>query len=232
MFHVEHSSVLPSDAQTVLHAGLLELRLDAGLAEPLGRLCTLLARWGTRMNLTGHRTPAAIAQRLVLDALALGEALSIEAPRSLADLGSGAGFPGLPLAVRWPTAHVSLIEARERRHHFERAAIRALNLPNVEARRGRLEALAPQPHALVVAQALAQPDPVRAWMLPWVEPGGLVVLPRSAGAPALAQVPGLESAQTVSYRVPLGGPERSVWIARRVLDAPAERVVRTDRLPR
>jgi len=232
MFHVEHPPASPTTVLSVLRAGLRELDLDAGLAAPLASLCELLAQWGAQMNLTGHRTPDAIAQRLVLDALALAEALPVDAPESLADLGSGAGFPGLPLAVRWPTCRITLVEARERRHHFQRAAIRTLALSNVESRRGRLEALAPEPHAVVVAQALAQADQALDWMLRWVAPGGLVVLPQSADAPAFAAPPGLEDARTLTYRVPLTGLDRRVWVARRPVDAPAAPVVRTERLPR
>jgi len=244
MFHVERdrpASDEPSDDPTaILAAGLAELALPADLAAPLAALATLLAQWAARMNLTGHRTPAAIARRLILDALALGSALpgagepGDPGPASLADLGSGAGFPGLPLAIRWPRCRVTLVEARERRHHFQWAAVRTLGLVNVEPRRGRIEALAPEPHAIVVAQALAQPDQAVAWMLPWVAPGGWLVLPRTADAPELPPVPGLVDAQLRSYQVPLEGPARALWMARRppdALDAPSAAVVRTRRPP-
>ncbi len=229
MFHVEHSSSPSPGPSSVLAAGLEELSIDPGLGPPLATLCELLAQWGARMNLTGHRTPEAIARRLVLDALALGAALPLDVPDSLADLGSGAGFPGLPLAILWPACRVTLVEARERRHHFQRAAIRTLDLPLVTPRRGRLEDLAPEPHAVVIAQALAQADQAAAWMLPWVAPGGWIVLPRSADAPSFAAPPGVEGARTASYRVPLGGPDRTVWLARRPVDAPPTPVVRTER---
>ncbi len=213
----------------MLRAGLEELSLDPGLAAPLATLCALLSQWGARMNLTGHRTPEAIAQRLVLDALALGSALPLDAPDSVADLGSGAGFPGIPLAIRWPASRVTLVESRERRHHFQRAAIRTLGLHRVTPRRGRLEDLAPDPHAIVVAQALAQADQAVAWMFPWVAPGGWIVLARSADAPSFVVPPGLEEPRSASYRVPLGGPDRTLWLARRPVDAPAAPVVRTER---
>lgn len=224
MFHVErdpHAPGAPSDDLTgVLAAGLAELELAADLAAPLAALATLLAQWAARMNLTGHRTPEAIARRLILDALALGSVLpgagpGEPGPASLADLGSGAGFPGLPLAIRWPRCRVTLVDARERRHHFQRAAVRTLGLVNVGPRRGRIEALEPEPHALVVAQALAQPEQAIAWMLPWVAPGGWLVLPRTADAPELPPAPGLVDAQLRSYRVPLEGPARALWMARR-----------------
>jgi len=232
VFHVERERPLPdSPAQSVLGAGLRELALDEALAAPLAALAELLAQWAARMNLTGHRTPEAIARRLILDALALGAALPVPEPTSIADLGSGAGFPGLPLAIRWPACRVTLVEARERRHHFQRAAVRTLGLVNAEPRRGRIEELEPAPHQIVVAQALAQPDLAISWMLPWVAPGGWLVLPRSAGADPLPNPPGLEPGRTASYQVPAGGPARSLWMARRPVDAPSEPVVRTGRPP-
>lgn len=224
---MEHSS--SHSLHALLRTGLSELDLDPALAQPLATLCELLATWAARMNLTGHRTPEAIAQRLVFDALALGAALPLTAaPETLADLGSGAGFPGLPLAIRWPASRVTLVEARERRHHFQRAAIRALGLQNADPRRGRLEDLAPQPHAVVVAQALAQPEQAVRWMLPWVAPGGWIVLPRAAEAPELETPPGLEDAHTIPYCVPFGGPERNLWVARRPVGVSAGPVVRRE----
>jgi 16S rRNA (guanine(527)-N(7))-methyltransferase RsmG len=230
-FHVEHSSSSPALLR-VLRDGVEELSLDAELALPLARLCDLLAHWSARMNLTGHRTPVAIARRLVLDARALGAVLPVATPASVADLGSGAGFPGLPLAILWPHCQVTLVEARERRHHFQRAAIRTLGLANVSPRRARIEEIDAEPHEVVVAQALAQADRALEWMLPWVAPGGWIVLPRSVGAPALEAPLCLEDARTHSYVVPLGGAARTVWIARRRLVAPPAAVVGTERPPR
>lgn len=232
MFHVERGEPPTPEAEeasAILRDGLGELLLPEELVPPLATLAVLLAQWAARMNLTGHRTPVAIARRLILDALALGEALPTGEPRSLADLGSGAGFPGLPLAVRWPASHVSLVEARERRHHFQRTAVRTLGLVNAEPRRGRIEGLEPRPHQVVVAQALAQPERAIALMLPWVEPGGWLVLPRSAEAEPVEAPRELEAGRTIRYQVPAGGPGRTIWIARRPVDAPGGPVVRTGR---
>lgn len=235
MFHVERDPLPTPDAEAearaILRDGLRELSLPDDLVSPLAALAALLAQWAGRMNLTGHRTPPAIARRLILDALALGESLPVRDPSSLADLGSGAGFPGLPLAIRWPACSVTLVEARERRHHFQRAAVRGLGLVNAEPRRGRIEELEPRAHQVVVAQALARPERAIAWMRPWVAPGGWLVLPRSTGAPPIQSPPDLEPGRTISYRVPAGGPARELWIARRPVDAPAGPVVRTGRSP-
>src|SRR5690606_12794568 len=230
-FHVERSEVPDPAALAVLETGLRELALPAALAEPLAALACLLAQWAARMNLTGHRSPEAIARRLVLDALAFGQALGLGEPASLADLGSGAGFPGLPLAILWPRCRVTLVEARERRHHFQRAAVRTLGLVNAEPRRGRIETLAPEPHQVVVAQALARPEQAIGLVLPWVAPGGWLVLPLAAGAAPIAPPAPLAHARIAAYQVPAGGPERSLWAAHRPLDAAPPPVVSTGRPP-
>ena len=154
----------PSSLESLLERGLEELGAATDRTAPLADFARLVSRWGERMNLTGHSGPDAIARRLVLDAVALGCAL--EEPTSLADLGSGAGFPGIPLAILWPRARITLIESRERRHHFQRTAIRALGLRNVESRHGRAEVIEASTHAIAIAQAMGEPTEILDWMTP------------------------------------------------------------------
>ena len=141
------------------------------VCEALAKLAGLVAQWAPRMNLTAHRTAESVARRLILDAVALDAALPAGVD-SLVDVGSGAGFPGLPLAILHPERRIVLIEARERRHHFQRMAIRALGLTNVEARHGRAESLSPSLHDVGIAQAAATPAEAVLLLLPWVRPGG------------------------------------------------------------
>ena len=204
----------PYPLRESLSAGLAALALPSDLAEPLAELSDLVASWASRMNLTGHRTAEEVAVRLVLDALALGVALPVR-PRSLADLGSGAGFPGLPLALLWPTCRITLVEARERRHHFLRAAIRALDLANATALRGRAEQIAATAHEVVVAQAMAPPALALEWMARWVEADGWLVLPQAHDSPPIAAPPGIESAGLRRYQIPVSGITRSLWLGRR-----------------
>jgi 16S rRNA (guanine527-N7)-methyltransferase len=206
-------SVTDPETERILLEGLAELSLPQDLAAPLGRLCELLGAWAARINLTGHRTPAAIAHRLVLDALAFTAALPLSPPRTLADVGSGAGFPGLPMALCWPDCSVTLVESRERRHHFQRAAVRELGLTNVTATRGRIEELPPTPQDLVVAQALSGPGRALEWMRRWARPGGWVALARAFDAPSIQPPADFVEAQIVQYQVPIGGPRRELWIA-------------------
>jgi 16S rRNA (guanine527-N7)-methyltransferase len=202
-----------TDPRSVLDRGIDELGLEATGAqrEALLDLAELLERWSARINLTGHRGLAAIVGRLVLDAVAL--VAQLPDLESLADLGSGAGFPGLPVAILRPRCRVTLIEARERRHHFQLAACRALGLANARPLRGRAEEIPPAPHAAAVAQAMAPPAAALALMLPWVQPDGFVVLPGGAEPPAIAH-PRVRLERVARYQVPCGGPARSLWIGR------------------
>jgi 16S rRNA (guanine527-N7)-methyltransferase len=204
-------------ARSLLLAGFAELALAASpdRIEALLRLAALLERWGQRINLSGHRDVESIVARLILDAAAL--AVHLPQSPSLVDLGSGAGFPGLPLAVLRPACALLLVEAREKRHHFQRAAVRALKLGNVETVWGRAERLPARPRAAVIAQAVAEPSRALSWMIPWAEIGGWLALPGGAEPPEIAPIPSVILERIAAYTVPCGGPSRTLWLGRRVL---------------
>jgi 16S rRNA (guanine527-N7)-methyltransferase len=133
----------------------------------------------------------------------------------IADLGSGAGFPGLPIAIVRPATRVVLVEARERRHHFQRSAVRALALANVEARRGRIEALEPIGSEGVVAQALARPRKAAELALRWCASGGWIAIPGAETPPAPGHLDEIVRVDSITYAVPCGGPARTLWLGRR-----------------
>jgi 16S rRNA (guanine527-N7)-methyltransferase len=202
------------ELREVFEQGLAQLGVgtDSSALARWEALARLLDRWSERINLTGHRGTLAIAERLLLEAAALSQVLP-EA-RTIADLGSGAGIPGLPLALCRPGCTVRLIESRTRRHHFQRAAIRELALGNVEPILGRAEELAVQPSEGVIAQAIAQPEQALRWMIPWTTRTGWVAIATAPGRSDPLRHPDLEPGHALRYAAPRG-PERSVWIARR-----------------
>jgi len=199
----------------LLESGLSEIGLTAepGQLEALAGFTGRVAEWGGRLNLSGHRQPDSIVRRLVLGAAALCNRLPDLA--SLNDLGSGAGFPGVPIAILRPKCAVHLVEARERRYHFLRDAARRLDLSNLTVERGRIEAVEAKPAAGAVAQAVGPVDRVLEWMLPWVEPRGWLVLPASLESDLPTARPDIVEAEVRDYRVPLGGPPQRLWLARK-----------------
>ena len=204
------------EARDLLAAGVGELSLsvsDPQLAS-LWKLAQLLEKWSKRMNLTGHRTLGQIVRRLLLDAAAL----IVELPEvpTLADIGAGAGFPGFPIAILRPECQVTLVESRQRRHHFQREVIRQLGLANTSTVLGRAEALEPTPCAAAIGQAVARPADLVPLLLPWTAAGGLLLFPGGADPVAVPEDRRIRFVSCARYRVPCNGPERTLWIARRV----------------
>ena len=97
----------------------------------------LLLKWNAKLNLTAITKPAEIEVKHVEDSLALLPYL--DDASSLLDLGAGAGFPGIPLAVYKPELRIVLLEATRKKISFMQAAIRELSLSNANAVCGRAE---------------------------------------------------------------------------------------------
>ena len=190
-------------------------QIEPGQALQLTRLVFLLAKWAPRMNLTGHRDPLDITSRLVLDAAALVASLpELGAASDLADLGSGAGFPGLPIAILHPHLRVFLVESRQKRHHFQREARRQLDLEQVIPVLGRSDAVSVRACDIVIAQAMAQPEKALANMRPWARAGGLLVLPAAQDAERPSAAALGSPLERRIYSVPLSDVSRQLWIAR------------------
>jgi 16S rRNA (guanine527-N7)-methyltransferase len=137
-----------------LAAGLakLGLSLAPGQRAALAILVAELADWNTRMNLTAITDPAEVVDKHLLDSLAV---LPLLKGLAVADVGSGAGFPGLPLAIADPDRRFTLIESTGKKAKFIRHAAAKLALPNVEVVLGRAESYRPvRPFDAVVARAL------------------------------------------------------------------------------
>ena len=155
-------------------------RLDSGLAalgqvlddETRGRLITYLAelvRWNAAYNLTALKDPLAMVDRHLVDSLSLRPHLE---GRRILDGGTGAGLPGLVLAICEPDRTFVLVDSNGTKIRFLRHVVRTMGLPNVEPIHARLEdlELAPPPDELV-ARALAPLPRLVEWFRPWIDAG-------------------------------------------------------------
>jgi 16S rRNA (guanine527-N7)-methyltransferase len=122
----------PAEARNLLERGtrFLGLTLSPEQIEQFLAYLDLLLKWNRRMNLTALRTPAEIISRHFLDSLLLLPHLP-ETGRLL-DIGSGAGFPGLPLKIARPGLTIDLVEATAKKVSFLKEAVRRLGLSGVE----------------------------------------------------------------------------------------------------
>ena len=124
-----------------LEAGLAQLSLDPALAPPLLDYLALLARWNATYNLTAIREPREMLSKHLLDSLAMQR--FVRGLATLADLGTGPGLPGIPLAIATPGLQVTLVESNGKKARFLREAVRQLKLANVQVAESRIEAFQP-----------------------------------------------------------------------------------------
>ena len=149
----------PADLPGTLTRGAeaLGLVLSEGAARRLLAYVALLGKWGAVYNLTAIRDPARILVEHVLVALAIDPVLRRHLDldtASVADVGSGAGLPGLPLAIVHPTARLLSIEPVGKKIAFQRQVCAELALTNVELHAGRAEGVR-RPTDLVLCRAFA-----------------------------------------------------------------------------
>jgi 16S rRNA (guanine527-N7)-methyltransferase len=127
-----------------------------------------LRRWAPRTNLVGSTDSVAL-DRHVSDSLAAAEWLPTSA--RVVDLGSGAGFPGIPLAIARPDLDLTLVEIRERRVHFLRHVTRSLRL-DCSIERRRIEDPLPEPFDFALLRAVAPPAVAAGLASPWLSETG------------------------------------------------------------
>ena len=142
--------------------------------ETLARLkayAELLADWNIRHNLVAKSTLPDLWHRHFLDSAQLAPLIPPHA-RTLADMGSGAGFPGLVLAVLRPELSVTLHEATTKKCAFLQATAERMGI-KVAIRNGRLEDLAPQPFDVVTARALAPLPQLLSYAYPLTAPNSV-----------------------------------------------------------
>lgn len=168
------------NTQALFEAALqaLPAACDAGAAQRLARYHTLLCEWNQRMNLTGDTAIETAMARLYLDSLAPLAAEGLF-PRgaTLIDVGSGAGFPGLPLAIARPDLNVLLLDSLGKRVTFLREVIAALALPNARAVHARAEDAGRDPALreafdIALARAVAPTPVLLELLLPFARVGG------------------------------------------------------------
>lgn len=202
------------DAQ--LQAGLAELGLDLD-AVARGRLLDhlrLLTRWNRVYNLTAIREPERMLSHHLFDSLAVLPYVKCD---RLLDVGSGAGFPGIPLAVARPTLAVTLLEPSQKKVAFLRQVVIELGLGNVETVQARAQDWRPaQPFPCIISRALGKLADFVRLTDPLLAAGGRW-LAMKGGRPD-AEIKALDSARVVheiKLRVPMLAAKRHLLIMER-----------------
>ncbi len=204
------------DLAPTLTRGVTQLGLDlsATVQARLLQYVALLAKWNRAYNLTAVREPAAMLDRHLLDSLAVLPHL--QGPRVL-DVGSGAGLPGIPLALARPDLHFTLLDSNGKKTRFMNQAVAELGLANVSVVQSRIEDYqVPAPFDTVITRAFATVAEVIAGAGRLCAPQGQLLLMK--GAYPITELEALPPAyrlrEAVRLQVPGLDAERHVLVIR------------------
>lgn len=156
----------------------LGIRLTEKQLEQFNLYYSLLVEWNEKMNLTGITEREAVYEKHFYDSLTLANAITFDMHRSLVDIGSGAGFPSIPLAIVYPHLRITIVDSLAKRIRFLEEVVSRLQLTEVTCLHSRAEdAARSESHRdsydIVTARAVARLAVLNEFCLPFVRTGGL-----------------------------------------------------------
>ncbi|MCB0644341.1 MAG: 16S rRNA (guanine(527)-N(7))-methyltransferase RsmG, partial [Phaeodactylibacter sp.] len=151
--------------------------------QQLSQLQALYAEWNAKINVISRKDIENLYERHVLHSLILSNVIHFKKGAKILDLGTGGGFPGIPLAILFPDAQFTLIHGTGKKIQVVKEVVAALGLKNVTARQQRAEELKGERFDFVISRAVAKLAQLMIWARPLLSrkhkhsiPNGLIVL--------------------------------------------------------
>ena len=216
--------------RAILEAGLPQVGADPGCIPALERFADLLLEKNQVMNLTAITEPEAVATLHLLDSLSVWQAADL-AGKSLIDVGTGAGFPGLPLRLAHPEIRLTLLDSLNKRVEFLREVCSQLGLEDVKCVHGRAEEFAAghrEQFDGAVSRAVADLRVLSELCLPLVKVGGVFLSMKSTdceeelnAAKGAIRALGGRTERVVDYPIPATDVVHRIIVIRKLSPTPA-----------
>lgn len=207
-------------------AGMMGVSLTPDQAGLMARHAQTLLQWNRKINLTAITEPEAVAVKHFLDAIL--PLAHIPEDGRLLDIGTGGGFPGIPLKIMRPGQSMTLIDASRKKIHFVKHVIRLLGLPDITAVQSRLEALGGQvafqkQFQVIVSRAFADLDTIAQMAMPLLKRDGKIVVYQGPNEEVRRSIEQYKekALYTISalhdYQLPILGDRRTLVVITRAL---------------
>lgn len=166
--------------QLIEGAKVLNVQLTNEQADQLMKYKELLVEWNEKMNLTAITEDQEVITKHFLDCLTVQSSIDLTQVKTLVDVGTGAGFPGLVLKIAFPNVHITLIDSLNKRLKFLQHVIDTLGLKGIECVHGRAEDLGKnkayrEQFEVCASRAVANLAVLSEYTLPFVKKGGYLI---------------------------------------------------------
>lgn len=165
----------------------LKIELSEKQLHQLSEYYELLIQWNKVMNLTGLTEYEDVYEKHFLDSLSLIKVIDLQKTKKVIDIGTGAGFPGIPIKIAYPHLQITLLDSLKKRIGFLNEVVKKLGLEKVETIHGRAEDFAKdkqyrESYDLGVSRAVADLSVLSEYCLPYVKVGGSFISYKSDAA--------------------------------------------------